>query len=823
LARAIVTVDSGSPSTVQILDHHGRPIELAMTAAQQKPATRRDLVRELGAGGPSTLAGTIVDDEEHNKKLRGIDGVRTFDIMRRTDAQVAAVLGATALPILSAERVVGRPEGDDEEAEKITDEHLDFAQQQCFERIDFDEVLQHITTAFWAGFAWFEKVYEVVDQQLMLSRVAPRMATTLWRWETGETGDLVGITQRVRIAGTTKDIFVPRNKLALFTVGKEAGDWGGRSILRPAFKSWSIKDVLYKLEAIRFERYAVGVPVITLPEPYTEEMMEMAKSITKNWKGASQSYVVMIGEMKVDIVSVGAGGAMDLQPAIRHHNEEIAKSVLAQFIDLGTSQSGSRALGTSMMEFFYDAIEGHAKAFASQWNREVLWPTMDLNFSDKPRPVLRFEDLGSVSLDMLGNSLAQLKDYVKWDADTENFLRQRLGLPQRVISDEEEGNSQRMREGALNPRTTQEDGSAADDLEEEGEEQPKKAPGKTLPFGGKAPVKPPVGKVKTGVPRGTHVHLAQEDPSKLSPMGLNFWRELRSPESFVRFRSIDAQLNDSRDQLVENLLELRQQVGAEIVTQVRDAWSGGPRAMARITLSVQSLARAAMAISPELEALIAFGRAQVEAELQRQAKSIGVQLAKKRGNTRSATIFREQLARVHRDEEMALPDGLPGALRLRDTGLTPDEASELTRYRSGELVTRLGRKTAEAAVALALDGWRTQGGTEPTGALLEQIMDAVFASVEREARLVASLTASEALNLGRDFEFRRFKDQIVTMQYSSLLDANTCFACRQADGFETDYGSASYYDLSPPLTSNRFGMCSGRGKCRCIFVAILRS
>ena len=760
-----ITLDSKSDDVV-ILGPTGRRVNLAVT-----PATRQGLTKELGAGGPSMLAGTIVDDEEHNKKLRGLDGVKIFDKMRRSDAQVAAVMGALTLPILSAERVIDRPEDDEAAAEQITDEHLDFARDNLFRRIDFSEVLRHALSAFWAGYSWFEKVYAAQDGRLVLDRLASRLAMTLWKWETDERGDLTGITQRVRRAGKQLEVTIPRNKVALFAVGKESGDFGGISILRPAYKSYAIKDALYKLEAIRFERYAVGVPVITLPDEYTDDMLTMAKDIAKNWRGAEQSFAILVGSMKLELAQLSGSQSLDIQPAIRHHNEEIAKSVLAQFINLGTSETGSRALGESMMEFFYDAIEGHAKSFAAQFNREVLWPTMDLNFPGEIRPELRFEDLGSASLGQLATGLASLRDFVNWDGDTENYIRRRFGLPQLLLTGEE----------VAPPRR----------------EPPPKEPVAPLA----APLASPLavqrsersGQLAAHDVSHDHVRLSEED---------GFWRELREPETFVKLRSIDARLEDGKDAIVSALMEFRDEIGEDLSTQIKRQWAAGPKGFAQINVTTKVIAEAATALEPELTALFEFGRDQVEGELKRQAKKRGIELKRKRGGVRTTTILRDQALRCCNADR-----SLAEALQLRDEGLTPDEIRELTKFRAGEMVTRLSRKTMEAAVAMAGDRWRTQGGREPTGSVLDDIMEEVFSSVEREAKLTASLTASESLNLGRDFEFRRFEEQIETIQYSAILDEFGCPNCSAADGEEMDYGSEEYYDLNPPLNSSRFGPC----------------
>ena len=733
-----------------------------VTAADLPPAKQGDLLREIGSGGPSILSGLITDDEEHNSKLRGIEGVLLFDRMRRSDAQAAALLAALAQPLLSAERVIDRPEDDEKAAEQVTDEHLDFARHNLFARIDFDEVLLHVLSAFWAGYSWFEKVYVVEAGKLMLDRLAPRLASTLWRWEADDKGQITGVTQRARIGGQLREIKLPRNKLAIFTVGKEAGDPGGRSILRAAYKSYKIKDTLYKLEAIRFERYAVGVPVIKLPDPYTDDQLTMAKEITKNWRGAEQSHVVLVGDMTVELMQAKGSDALDIQPAIRHHNEEMAKSVLAQFINLGTTDTGSRALGESMIGFFYDAVGGHAKAFAAQLNREVLWPTMDLNFPGKPRPMLRFEDLGSVSLGQLADGLQKLQAFIQPDMDAENYVRRRYGLPVR------------MGEQALKP--------PAKDGKPEGE---------------------------TLRPMGRKVVLVE--PAKEA-----FWRPLRPEEGFVRLRLIDARLQEGKDTIVAELLGLREEIADSLVVQIRKRWREGPKGLAFVEIGVPLLAKTAGKVLPELAAIYQFGREEVGREIERQANARGKELKRKRGNIRTATILADQAGRMLG----RLAPGLADALEMRDEGLTPEEVKELARFRSGELATRLSRKVQDAALAIAAGRWRTEGGEEPSEEAIVEILRAVFDSVEREAQLVANVTASEMLNLGRDFEAQRLKEQIEVAIYSAVLDTNSCENCRAADGEEAQVGTPEYYDLMPPLNSREHGPCQGGGQCRCIWVYI---
>ena len=732
-----------------ILGPDGRPI----TAAA--PPTRAMMTKELGAGGVSVIAG-VLNDDEHVRALQGLDGVRVFDKMRRIDGEVAAVLASLQLPILAADMVVDRPE-DEEIASKVTDEHIDFVRRNLTQRTDFQTTMRHVLSSMWAGYAWFEKTYVVDEGKLWLSKLAPRMATTLWRWQVDETGDLVGIVQRVHKGAALVDIEIPRAKLALFSFGREANDWGGISALRSCYRNFLINDAVYKLDAIRIERFAVGVPVFSVPAEHTDDQIDLAKEMGKHWRGAEQSYVVLVGDMGFEIASMSGSEAIDVLSTIKHHNEQIAKSVLAQFINLGTTDSGSRSLGESMMEFFYDAVEGHAKSFAGQINTEVVWPLLDLNFAGQPRPEVRFENIGSVALPALADGLAKLQGFITKDEDTESFLRRRYGLP---------------------PKST----TPPEVVETEEEPDPENQIPPVVP-GPEEPV------------MSSHGHV------RLKATG--FWRELTTAEGFVSLRQIDARLDDGRDAIVSALIDLREEIAEDLVGEIRRAWKDGPAGFTEVSVPERTVQRAASAVLPELEELYDFGRQEVRRELGRQAKAKGRELTSKRGNVRTSTILRRQ------------------AVTLRDEGLTADEISELMAYRAGKLATRLSAKTMEAALAIAAGRWRTQGGNEPTGEDLNDIMEAVFSSVEREAQLVANMSASEALNLGRDFEAQRLKEQIDVAIYSSVLDDNSCNACRAADGEEAQVGSEDYYDLTPPLNSSRLGPCEGGNACRCIWVYVL--
>ena len=78
-------------------------------------ASNNDL-RELGTTGQSLL--TSFAREEYNSELRGLNGLRTYDKMRRGDAQVRATLRLIKTPILAGHWYV-EPSSEDEHDREV--------------------------------------------------------------------------------------------------------------------------------------------------------------------------------------------------------------------------------------------------------------------------------------------------------------------------------------------------------------------------------------------------------------------------------------------------------------------------------------------------------------------------------------------------------------------------------------------------------------------------------------------------------------------------------------------------------------------------------
>ena len=790
--------DASNPSVI-ILDSHGRPLTLA--AAKAPKVDRKGLTEELGTGGVSFTSG-LIDTDEFNAALTGQEGVRTYDKMKRTDAKVAGLLNAILMPCLGATYDIELPDEDDPAFARTTDEHVQFLRENLFQRLDFTtEFLRHALSCIWSGYSWFEKVYVLESGKLYLSKVSPRVASTLYKWNVNGAGELETVTQETWKDNAVTKIEIPRSKIALFTFQREANNYEGQSLLRAVYRHWLIKDTLYRLDAIRNERFAIGVPHIKLPADYSAEMLTMAKAIGKNWKGAEQSFVVTVEGMEISILQVAGGEALDLIPTIKHHDEMIPMVGLAQFLSYGTTESGSRALGESSQTFFYDALRGWLDDLMDQANRELCWPLLDLNYPNQPRPRLAYSELGSASLSLVVDSLQKIGAiYITPTRDTENDLRDRFNLP--PLLDEEEFNPPMSKAAA--PAPGFQPGASPATPPVPGKETPAEPKKKATESGTEEAPTPPAGEAAApakATRHGDHVHL-QATPSEQVVNEEGWWRPLRPVERHIALRQIEGAMVDARDQLIRVLLAFRKEWVQDLVKQVQEAAPDGPLAINKVAISKQDEKEAIASFLPILMGLYEFGQEQVRKELESQAREAGVKLT--RNKVREKTIALRQ-----------------AAMWFRDEGLSPSDAEELINARAVLSIKRLREKTEGIARSYANSAWRTQGSIDQ--AELEKLSDDLQAFAETESRLTAAVNVSESLNLGRDAEAQKLKESIQFADYSSVLDDNSCDPCRTADGTEVELDTEEYYDISPPLRSREFGDCAGLDRCRCLLVYVLKA
>lgn len=390
---------------------------------------------ELGDSGTQMYAGIVY--EEYNSKLRDREGIEKYDEMRKSDGTVKSALLACSLPIIRAEWYV-KPASDDQKDIDIAD----FVKNALFEMrmLTWESFIRQALLALPFGVMVFEKVFatRVIEGQtyIVWDRFAPRLPRSIQAWQTQDNQPGV---QQAKQDGTIANI--PMEKLLVFVNEKEGDNWWGTSVLRAAYKHWHMKNTFYKIDAIAFERQGLGIPFVKLPQNASESDRSKAENILKNIRANDQAFLIEPFDYEIGFKDMMAKTTRDASPAIQHHNREIVKSVLAQFLELGATDSGSRALSTDQTDLFLLSLEAIANMICDVVNKDAIKEIVDLNFDGVSHyPKLDFADISRVDVQEISSAYGSLvtAGAIVPSDDDEQYLRGMLGLPERDMSEDEE-------------------------------------------------------------------------------------------------------------------------------------------------------------------------------------------------------------------------------------------------------------------------------------------------------------------------------------------------------------------------------------------------
>jgi len=394
-------------------------------AVDSKP--KRPTEDEIGGTGTAIYSG-FISDEEYNADLRGSLGRAIYDKMRRSDGQVKATLLACTLPIHAATWSV-EPASD-------SPADIDIARElewNLFEgmTITWQSYLSHVLLMLPFGFSMFEKVWQVVDGKLYWRKLAPRLPRTLYKWELDAHGGLSGVVQQSWVNNQYVQVTIPSDKLLVFTNEKEGSNFEGVSLLRAAYKHWYFKDLLYRIDGIAAERHAVGLPVFTYPPTANAETKAKLDEMGQMIQAHERMYLRLPEEIKFEMTGL-TGSIRDVMPSIEHHDRMISRSVLAQFLNLGSGDVGSWALARDQSSFFLMALRAVTTNICDTMNRYAIPQWVDFNYGNVDAyPRLTVSGLETRDTEKYAKSVTDLvmAGLLTPGRDLEDSLRAFLKLP----------------------------------------------------------------------------------------------------------------------------------------------------------------------------------------------------------------------------------------------------------------------------------------------------------------------------------------------------------------------------------------------------------
>jgi hypothetical protein len=363
--------------------------------------------------------------------------VQVYDRMRRQDAQVGSVLRAVTLPVRRTQWHID-PNGADPRVVKHVADDLNLPivgqplerRNRSRGRFSWAQHLQLALLMLPHGFSYFEQEYQIDSAApggTHLKALNWRPARSIQIANVARDGSLYSIQQW----GIEKEI--PVDRLVAYVNDREGGNWYGQSLLRPAYKNWLIKDDLLRTDTQTIRRNGMGVPLYTGFENEGERDPGLTKGLAmaQSWRSGELAGGAIDHDAKMELLGV-SGTLPQALPSIRYHDEQIARAVLAHFLNLGT-QTGSWALGSTFADFFTLSLQTVGEAVADTANQHIVEDIVDINYGeDEPAPLITFEEIGSRQM-LTAQALKLLIDAGAFsiDENLEDALRQQYGMPPR--------------------------------------------------------------------------------------------------------------------------------------------------------------------------------------------------------------------------------------------------------------------------------------------------------------------------------------------------------------------------------------------------------
>lgn len=430
-----------------------------------KQLTQGAALKELGVGGVNTNnKGSFLQDE-FLPELRGRRAVRKYREMADNDPIIGAALHAMKQTLRNTN--INVVAANDTPAAKREKEFVEEVLKDMDHSVE--DFIAEVLTFLEYGWSWFEVVYKrrdgmntsnkkhrsrYSDGRIGIRKLAPRAQWTTEYFEVSEEGDILGMWQE-GVLGKGR-IFLPVSKSLHFRTTTVNNEPAGRSVLRNAYVPYTYLNSLQRVEAIGIERELTGMPVGRIPAEYlapnaTQDqrqlraaMERILRDVRYNDQGFlllpsdtytdSEGKVSSVKMVDVELIASQGSRAIDTRPVITGYQTDIARTVLAEFLMLGTGGSGSFALSKSKTDIFLLALEGYMNTLVASLNKQllpVLWELNGLDFD--LMPTLEAGDVAPHDLRELSSFLRNLNQAGITVADQpqiiDNLLRQ-AGLPE---------------------------------------------------------------------------------------------------------------------------------------------------------------------------------------------------------------------------------------------------------------------------------------------------------------------------------------------------------------------------------------------------------
>lgn len=433
--------------------------ELEVAAATQDAVEAQlpPAMREIGSTGLRRQGGYI--SEEYLQELSGTRGIKVFKEMEDNDPIASAMM-------FSLTKLIARLDWEIQPPANATAEEAYWTEfvRTCWDDMDspWTNVLDDILSLTTYGWSFLETNYKIrggPDQAEEWRRSAfgdgrmgwksfrIRSQDTLTQWIYDDAGNLLGMEQLDPNGGGIRTI--PLGKALLFRTTTLKDNPEGRSLLRGAYRPWYYKKRLEDFEGIGVERDLAGLPIARMPAEYFAEnaspdmkhTLRLMQSLVAEVRNDTTGGVVIPlvydkdGNKLIDFELLSSPGqkGFDTNAIIKRKSEEMAMSILMDFLMLGHQEVGSFALGAAKIDLWTMSVDAIARGIAETFNEYAIKTLLRFNGVTLTNyPVLAYGDVANVDLDALGKFLKDMVDSGLLAPGTEmdKYIRQVAKLPE---------------------------------------------------------------------------------------------------------------------------------------------------------------------------------------------------------------------------------------------------------------------------------------------------------------------------------------------------------------------------------------------------------
>lgn len=312
-----------------------------------------------------------------------------------------------------------------------------------------EQVVEEILQALVFGWSVGEKVLRAGVNRIWLDDIpflAPESTTIAIEGDPGAQGfgRVTGFSQRSGF-----DAELPLSKMVYYAHRVRNSNVYGQSRLKPAYKSWVLKDVLLKDYGLAMSTYGSPIGVGQVQNLHQQELDDdgsittSGKRMLKTLKGLSGGSAVVHGPAEsISLEQAKISVGKDFKEAEDHLNKCILRAMLIPALLFEPTDIGSFALGNKHFEIFMRSIGRIVKDVQRVVLLQIYQPLLWINFGLKV-PLGRFESIQLEEEDLklwseIYSSLVTHGFLSDQEADDVNAVRARFNLaPAKVLTRQE--------------------------------------------------------------------------------------------------------------------------------------------------------------------------------------------------------------------------------------------------------------------------------------------------------------------------------------------------------------------------------------------------